>query len=129
MVSTLYRAFNIHDKIKAKERQGNSMKIFESKYHGPCAICGKNEKIQTVIRKNNDGEEYAIDLCLDHLQIFLNVSHHINNNSHLCWFCQSPMIWQSDFSFEDYCMEGEGIIANLRCSNCGADAEYRLPLY
>ena len=43
-----------------------------------------------------------------------------------CWFCGTEMRWSSDFSFEDYCIEGEGIVANLTCPNpeCEASAEF-----
>jgi len=36
------------------------------------------------------------------------------------------MIWGGDFSFEDYGMEDDGIVANLSCSNseCDTDAEF-----
>lgn len=41
-----------------------------------------------------------------------------------CWFCGEEMIWGSDFSFEDYCLEGEGIVASFSCPRCGAAAEF-----
>lgn len=41
-----------------------------------------------------------------------------------CWFCGRQMIWSGDFSFEDYGMEGEGVVANLTCPNCNATAEF-----
>lgn len=43
-----------------------------------------------------------------------------------CWFCGSEMILGCDFSFEDYGIEGEGIVASMSCSNekCGATAEF-----
>lgn len=42
-----------------------------------------------------------------------------------CFHCGSQsVVWQSDFSFEDYGMEGEGIIHVCHCANCGADIEY-----
>jgi len=41
-----------------------------------------------------------------------------------CWFCGSDMIWGSDFNFEDYGLEGEGVVATLTCSGCEAYAEY-----
>lgn len=41
-----------------------------------------------------------------------------------CWFCGGDMFWQCDFSFDDYGLEGEGIIATLLCSNCGATADF-----
>lgn len=39
-----------------------------------------------------------------------------------CWFCNSKLIWNNDFSFEDYGLENEGVVAVLTCSNekCGA---------
>lgn len=36
------------------------------------------------------------------------------------------MIWDSDFSFDDFGYEGEGIIHICHCSNCGAEIEYRI---
>lgn len=45
-------------------------------------------------------------------------------NKCLCWFCNSTLIWNNDFSFEDYEIEGDGIIAVLTCTNCGATAEF-----
>lgn len=42
----------------------------------------------------------------------------------MCWFCGAKMIWGSDFSFEDYGIEGEGIVAILHCPNCNAVAEF-----
>lgn len=38
------------------------------------------------------------------------------------------MIWQCDYSFEDFGYEGEGIVQILECSNCGAEIEYRISL-
>ena len=42
-----------------------------------------------------------------------------------CNQCGSDMIWQSDFSFEDYGYEGDGLVAVAICSKCGTYAEYR----
>lgn len=44
--------------------------------------------------------------------------------SSICWYCGHEMIWGGDFTFEDYGIEGEGIVANLSCPNCGAYAEF-----
>ena len=45
-----------------------------------------------------------------------------------CFHClHRSAIWQSDFDFSDYGYEGEGIVQNLICSNCGAEIEYRIP--
>lgn len=46
-----------------------------------------------------------------------------------CFHCLSnSVVWQSDFSFEDYGLEGEGVINVCHCSNCGADIEYYIPI-
>ena len=45
-----------------------------------------------------------------------------------CFHCLNrTVIWQSDFSFEDYGMEGEGIVHVLSCGTCGATIEYFIP--
>lgn len=49
--------------------------------------------------------------------------------SYQCFHCLSSSVnWQSDFSFEDYGLEGEGVINVCHCSNCGADIEYYVPI-
>ena len=47
-----------------------------------------------------------------------------------CWFCngEKELMWNSDFSFEDYGYEGEGIVTVLTCSNCNAHFEGYLDL-
>lgn len=46
-----------------------------------------------------------------------------------CFHCLSnSVVWQSDFSFEDYGLEGEGVINVCHCANCGADIEYYIPI-
>ena len=37
-----------------------------------------------------------------------------------CWFCKEDLIWQNDFSFEDYGIETDGIVTVLYCPNCEA---------
>ena len=37
-----------------------------------------------------------------------------------CWHCNSEVIWGGDHTYEDYAMEGEGIVSNYSCSNCNA---------
>ena len=41
---------------------------------------------------------------------------------------KKAVIWDSDFSYEDYGMEGEGIIHVCHCTNCGAEIEYMVPI-
>lgn len=40
-----------------------------------------------------------------------------------CGICGTPLIWGADFDYEDYGMEGEGIISNYTCPKCGAYVE------
>tara|TARA_Y100000004_G_scaffold110626_1_gene124121 strand:- start:166 stop:336 length:171 start_codon:yes stop_codon:yes gene_type:complete len=37
-----------------------------------------------------------------------------------CWFCNdgTKLIWGGDHDYEDYGLEGEGIVANLSCPKC-----------
>lgn len=45
-----------------------------------------------------------------------------------CFHCLSrSVIWDADFSFDDYGMEGEGIIHECHCANCGARITYYIP--
>ena len=42
-----------------------------------------------------------------------------------CFHCGAYSVyWGADFDFEDYGLEGEGIIHTCHCDNCGADIEY-----
>tara|TARA_R100000808_G_scaffold345_1_gene1962 strand:+ start:652 stop:831 length:180 start_codon:yes stop_codon:yes gene_type:complete len=40
-----------------------------------------------------------------------------------CWHCNTELIWGGDHTYEDYCMDGDGIVTNLSCPNdeCGVD--------
>lgn len=45
-----------------------------------------------------------------------------------CFNCgERAVIWDNDFSFEDYCYEGDGIVHELHCTNCGASITYLVP--
>lgn len=42
-----------------------------------------------------------------------------------CFHCGTlGVVWQADFDFEDFGLDGEGIVQVCRCANCGADIEY-----
>lgn len=46
-----------------------------------------------------------------------------------CFHCgEDTVVWGADFSFEDYGLEGEGIVHSCHCANCGADIEYYVRL-
>lgn len=45
-----------------------------------------------------------------------------------CFHClHKTVVWNNDFSFEDFGLEGEGIVHCCHCSNCGADITYMIP--
>lgn len=42
-----------------------------------------------------------------------------------CFHCLSySVIWQCDYTLEDFGYEGEGLVHTLTCANCGAEIEY-----
>ena len=44
-----------------------------------------------------------------------------------CFHCgHESVVWDNDFSFEEYYGEGEGIVHILHCANCGAEIEYAI---
>ena len=45
-----------------------------------------------------------------------------------CFHCGCrSVIWDNDFTFEDFGYLGEGLVQICHCANCGAEIEYRLP--
>ena len=45
-----------------------------------------------------------------------------------CFHCgEKAVTWDSDFTFEDFGYEGEGLVHCCHCNNCGARIEYRIP--
>jgi len=45
-----------------------------------------------------------------------------------CFHClHRTVVWQCDYDFSDYGMDGDGIVHVLHCENCGADIEYYVP--
>ena len=46
-----------------------------------------------------------------------------------CFHCGCrAVIWDSDFDFDDFGYEGEGIVHICHCTNCGAEIEYMIRL-
>ena len=47
----------------------------------------------------------------------------------ICPKCQTDkyMSWDSSFSFEDYCYEGEGVVSFYECLKCGTTIEICIP--
>ena len=52
----------------------------------------------------------------------------VHRSKQVCWHCQSEMIWGCDFSFEDYGMEGNGIVSTFSCSKCKVTSEIHYPI-
>lgn len=45
-----------------------------------------------------------------------------------CFHCLTrSVVWDADFTYEDFDYEGEGIVHICHCANCGAEIEYRVP--
>ena len=46
-----------------------------------------------------------------------------------CWCCGSEMVWGNDFSYEDYMLDGDGIVSEFSCSNpeCNCHATFYNP--
>ena len=46
-----------------------------------------------------------------------------------CYHCGADAVVQdSDFTFEDYNYEGDGLVCVYHCNNCGAYIEYKIPM-
>lgn len=46
-----------------------------------------------------------------------------------CFHCgNKSVIWDCDYDYEDFGLEGEGIVQCLHCTECGAQIEYYIPL-
>ena len=47
------------------------------------------------------------------------------NTGYQCFNCGTyGVMWQADFDYADYGLDGEGIIHTYQCANCGAYIEY-----
>lgn len=45
-----------------------------------------------------------------------------------CFHCLSrSVLWDNDFTFEDYGYEGNGLVQECHCVNCGAMITYFIP--
>ena len=42
--------------------------------------------------------------------------------------CTRSVIWDCDFTFEDFGYPGEGLVQICHCTNCGAEIEYRIAI-
>ena len=37
-----------------------------------------------------------------------------------CYYCKGEVIWDCDYDYEDYGLDGDGIVSNLHCTKCEA---------
>lgn len=45
-----------------------------------------------------------------------------------CFHCgEDTVVWDNDFDFSDFGLEGEGIVHCLHCTNCGSEIFYQVP--
>ena len=42
--------------------------------------------------------------------------------------CRKAVVWDSDFDFSDFGLDGEGTLHMCHCTNCGAEIEYKVPI-
>lgn len=42
--------------------------------------------------------------------------------------CCRSVIWDCDYDYSDYGLDGEGIIHECHCTNCGAQITYYIPI-
>lgn len=56
-----------------------------------------------------------------------------NNNKEkgitYCPYCGSEMVWNDNYTFEDYMIDGDGIVMNFSCLNCEAVADFYTKSY
>lgn len=46
-----------------------------------------------------------------------------------CFHCgEKAVTWNADFTFEEFGIEGEGIVHSCSCTNCGAEIEYYISI-
>ena len=45
-----------------------------------------------------------------------------------CWHCNTEVIWDCDYDFDDIGYDGYGIVSVFHCPNCEAEYECRLPI-
>lgn len=44
-----------------------------------------------------------------------------------CFLCNGKIMWESDFMFEEFGIEGDGIVHVCKCAKCGAEYEVYVP--
>jgi len=83
------------------------------------------EKAKQAIRNWFDEAEVYM---ADEMEVIID-KQPTEHTGYQCFHCgQNTVYWSGDFSFEDYGYDGEGIIQECHCYNCGADIRYMIPI-
>jgi hypothetical protein len=40
-----------------------------------------------------------------------------------CYLCDQELCWNNDFTYEDYCIDGDGMVVVLSCNNEQCDVD------
>ena len=88
------------------------------------------EKYKNCI-SNSEYESDCIKCAEEHEQLAEWLKHYRElikpSGTYECFHCgHKSVIWDSDFDFSDYGLEGEGVIHVCHCANCGAEIEYQI---
>ena len=63
------------------------------------------------------------------MQVKYHKEKNMASDRNVCFHCGGTLIWDNDFSYEDYDLwDYDGIVHVLHCADCGAEVEYYIPL-
>lgn len=49
----------------------------------------------------------------------------MGNGTYECFHCgERAVVWGGDFDYDDYCLDGDGMVHELHCTECGARIRY-----
>lgn len=66
------------------------------------------------------GFDEAVEVLQDYMDLDKKIC-----GTYECFHCgHRTVIWGNDFTLEDYGYDGEGIVHDLSCANCGAEIQY-----
>ena len=89
--------------------------------------------VEVAYKEEHDGATIGIDSAED-LECFLDdyaptvPAIVYPSGVYQCFHClHQSVIWDSDFTFEDFGYDGDGLVHICHCANCGAEIEYRIP--
>ena len=68
----------------------------------------------------------SLDMCQECMNDFKNYRWEKRHPTiiYRCFHCGGEVRWDADFDFQDYGLEGDGIIHECHCNDCGAQITY-----